>query len=123
MARTLNRAVLAGGVIYPAGTAATNELEDAIPNADFWTGEASAPGEESQGYASQTAAELKAEIDRRNEGREEDALISKTGKKADLIAALEADDAAAAQPTPESDTGAGDDTSAGDGEGDGAGES
>ena len=41
--------------------------------------------------------ELKAEIDRRNEGREEDAKLSKDGKKADLVATLAADDAAQAQ--------------------------
>ena len=45
-----------------------------------------------QGYSAQKVDELKAEIDRRNEGREEADLISSDGKKADLIAALEADD-------------------------------
>lgn len=44
-----------------------------------------------------TVDELKAEIDRRNEGREEDAKLSKDGKKADLVATLAADDAAQAQ--------------------------
>ena len=40
-----------------------------------------------------TVAELKAEVERRNEGREDDALIVPEGtKKADLLAALEADD-------------------------------
>lgn len=42
--------------------------------------------------ADMTVAELKAEIDRRNEGREDDAKLSKSGSKDDLIAALEADD-------------------------------
>lgn len=41
-----------------------------------------------------TKAELEDEIDRRNEGREDDAKLSKTGNKADLLAALEADDSA-----------------------------
>lgn len=41
-----------------------------------------------------TVAELKAEIDRRNEGREDAAKLSKTGSKDELVAALEADDSA-----------------------------
>ena len=41
-----------------------------------------------------TVAELRAEIDRRNEGRDEADQLSTDGKKADLIATLEADDAA-----------------------------
>jgi hypothetical protein len=45
-------------------------------------------------YSSLKVADLKAEIETRNEGREEDAVLSTEGKKADLIAALEADDAA-----------------------------
>lgn len=40
-----------------------------------------------------TKAELQAEIDRRNEGREDDAKLSRSGNKDDLLAALEADDA------------------------------
>lgn len=43
-----------------------------------------------------TAAELKDEVERRNEGRDEADLIAPEGtKKADLLAALEADDAKA----------------------------
>lgn len=41
-----------------------------------------------------TVDHLKAEIDARNEERDEDSQISKDGKKADLIAALQADDTA-----------------------------
>ncbi len=48
-------------------------------------------------YAGQKVAELKAEIESRNEGREEDALISLEGNKAALIAALEADDASSVE--------------------------
>ena len=48
-------------------------------------------------YADLKAPDLKAEIERRNDGREDDAKITPAGKKnADLIAALEADDAAQA---------------------------
>jgi hypothetical protein len=46
--------------------------------------------------ADMTVADLKAELERRNEGRDEADLIAPEGtKKADLIAALEADDAKA----------------------------
>lgn len=38
MTRKLNRTVLAGGVIYPAGTEATDELEKAITNPAYWDG-------------------------------------------------------------------------------------
>lgn len=46
------------------------------------------------GYEGMKVADLKAEIDRRNEGRGEADLLSSDGKKADLVAVLEADDAA-----------------------------
>lgn len=45
-----------------------------------------------EGYDAMTVADLKAEIDARNEGRDEADQIDGTGKKADLVAALEADD-------------------------------
>jgi len=45
-----------------------------------------------KGYADQRVDDLKAEIDSRNEGRDEADLIPATGVKADLVAALEADD-------------------------------
>lgn len=43
-------------------------------------------------YDDQTVAQLKAEIDSRNDGREGDAVISKSGSKQDLIDRLVADD-------------------------------
>lgn len=48
-----------------------------------------------KGYADLKVDELKAVIERRNEGRDADSLLSTEGKKADLVAVLEADDAAA----------------------------
>lgn len=49
--------------------------------------------DEQVGYESQTVDELKAEIDRRNARREtEDQIVPDGTKKADLVAALEADD-------------------------------
>lgn len=47
---------------------------------------------EDGGYESMTVADLRAEIESRNEGREEGDLIPSDGKKADLVAALAADD-------------------------------
>lgn len=43
-------------------------------------------------YARMTVARLRAEIERRNAGRDEDDRLPADGKKADLVAALEADD-------------------------------
>lgn len=50
--------------------------------------------EPAQGYAGQKVSELREEIGRRNEGRDEDGLLSTEGNKAALIATLEADDGA-----------------------------
>jgi hypothetical protein len=49
----------------------------------------------SAAYESMKVAELKAEIDKRNDGREDDALLPVEGKKDDLVAVLEADDESA----------------------------
>jgi hypothetical protein len=47
----------------------------------------------STGHNALKVPELKAEIEKRNEGRDEADLISAEGNKADLVAALDADDA------------------------------
>lgn len=47
---------------------------------------------EDEGYAALKVDELKAEIERRNERRDEADQIASTGNKSDLVAALEADD-------------------------------
>lgn len=44
-------------------------------------------------YSERTNAELKDEIDRRNEGRDKDARLAKSGNHDDLVARLEEDDA------------------------------
>lgn len=44
------------------------------------------------GYSAMKVADLKAEIERRNEGRDEADRLPDDGRKADLIAVLEADD-------------------------------
>ena len=48
------------------------------------------------GYSALKVDDLKAEIEKRNAGREDDAKLSAEGLKADLVAVLVADDAAAA---------------------------
>ena len=58
--------------------------------ADGWSATEAARAE---GYAAMKVADLKAEVERRNEGREDECRLPVDGKKADLIAALEADDA------------------------------
>jgi hypothetical protein len=49
---------------------------------------------EEEGYASWTKADLQAEIDNRNEMRDEEDHLSRTGNKDDLVALLEEDDEA-----------------------------
>lgn len=63
-----------------------------------WTREGDAPATPDDevtgagGYADTKVDDLKAEIERRNEGRGDADRLSTTGVKADLIAALQADD-------------------------------
>jgi hypothetical protein len=44
-------------------------------------------------YDDQTVVDLKSEIEKRNDGREDAAKLSASGNKSDLVAALIADDA------------------------------
>jgi len=105
MARTLRETIVSAGVIYPAGTS-EKDVEGEV-TADVWDGEAdqadATPSESGAGYGSQSSEDLRAEVDKRNEGREDDAKIQVEGTgangnvlKADLVKALEADDAAQA---------------------------
>ena len=59
---------------------------------------ASETGDKPRSYADLSKSDLKAEVEARNEARDEDDLIEvdAPGNKAELIAALEADDAAQA---------------------------
>jgi hypothetical protein len=64
---------------------------------EFWQaagyrGGEDAAAQEGKSYDGLKVAELKAEIESRNEGRDEADVLSTDGKKADLIAVLEADD-------------------------------
>lgn len=56
-----------------------------------WKPEGSDP--DGGGYEAMTVPDMKAEIGRRNDGRDEAGRVSVDGKKADLVAALVADDA------------------------------
>ena len=62
-----------------------------------WERTESDSGTTAEGYEALKVADLKAEIERRNDGREESDRLSGEGKKADLIAALQADDDAQAR--------------------------
>lgn len=55
------------------------------------------PAGDGEGYAALKVADLRAEIERRNEGRDDADLLPLEGKKADLVAVLDADDAAASE--------------------------
>lgn len=73
--RRLNRQVLAGGVVHPAGTEANDELEGLITNKDFWTDdeitiseadhqEAAGGGAEATDTVSERETALRAEVER-----------------------------------------------------------
>lgn len=89
------------GHTYAAGEVVPAEVAKRITNPKAWgsgAGEDEADPESSgsgNSYAGLKVDELKAEIESRNVDREDDAKLSTEGKKADLIAVLEADDQAA----------------------------
>lgn len=86
-------------VVIAAGDDVPAWASKQIVNPKAWDGDApdtektDAAGEPAaEGYESKTVAELRAEIKARNEGRDDESRVSGDGNKADLIAALEADD-------------------------------
>lgn len=87
------------GPDYPANKV-TDEVAKQITNPRAWgkgqDADADSGSNAPKTLDDMTAGELKAEIDTRNEGREDDAKISKSGNKAELLEALKADDLAAA---------------------------
>jgi hypothetical protein len=91
MARKLARYTTIAGQTYAPGDSPSKEHADLIDNDKVW--EAEDEGAGSTPYAGQSAADLKKLIDERNEGREADQKISKSGNVEALAAALEADDA------------------------------
>lgn len=102
MARRLAANVWVGSEFFAAGSVPPKEYAEQITNPAAWgdtapdePADASSPAPEDVSvYADWKAADLKAEIASRNEGRDDDAKLPVKGKNADLIAALEADDAA-----------------------------
>lgn len=86
-------------VVIAAGDDVPAWASKQIVNPKAWDGDAPEAktidaGEDpaSEGYESKTVADLRAEIKARNEGRDDESRVSGDGNKADLIAALEADD-------------------------------
>ena len=86
-------------VVIAAGDEVPAWASKQIVNPKAWGGDPPEPektdadGEPAaEGYESKTVAELRAEIKARNEGRDDESRVSGDGNKADLIAALEADD-------------------------------
>lgn len=104
MSKTLARNVTVEGTTYPKGTKlsdmedghadlvtnpkAFDEVED-VEGAENLPAEGGVYGDSDVW----TVERLKQEIDQRNgDGRADDAKLAKTGKRADLVARLEADD-------------------------------
>lgn len=90
----------------PTALLADQEVPDwatDLVHADDLVGSDDSGGEDATGYEAKTVAELKAEIAGRNEGREDEAKIPASGNKPDLVAALEADDAASQDADDDSD--------------------
>lgn len=95
-------------VLFLAGSTPPKEYADQITNPNAWEGgvapepeaapqggddgDSDGDGDNSKGYGDLKVADLKAEIVKRNEGREEADLISLEGTKSVLAAALKADD-------------------------------
>lgn len=73
-----------GNFVVPVGLAAAADVPEDEDDED--------DADEDDSYDKWTVAQLKTEIDARNEGRNDDVTLSADGKKADLIATLEADD-------------------------------
>jgi hypothetical protein len=91
--------VTVGDTTYPAGVPLPKDVAKLVTNPKVFGGDPSGQvedkGTEVSVYADLKGPDLKAEIERRNADRADDAKITVVGKKnADMIAALEADDAA-----------------------------
>lgn len=85
------------GPDYPKNKV-TADVAEQITNPKAWGEgvEEDTGSDEPKSLDDMTSAELKAEIDSRNEGREDDAKLSKAGNKTELLETLKADDLAAA---------------------------
>ena len=97
MSRKLVAYVHVNGSVYGPGDKVPADVAALIVNPKAWEGgDAADAGEsESGGYESLTKAQLVEEIEKRNEGRDDETKVSPSGtNKPDLVAALVADDAA-----------------------------
>lgn len=100
MSNQLANNVTVEGTTYKAGETVPKDVADKIDHPRAWStddadtsDDSGSTGGDDKGYASLKVADLKAEIEKRNDGREDDAKLSTEGNKGDLVAALEADDA------------------------------
>lgn len=93
--RKLVAYVHVGGEVYGPDKQPSAEVAKEITNPKAW-GEGDSADDSGGGssYTSMKVDELKAAIESRNENRDDDAQLSTEGKKAELVAVLEADDAA-----------------------------
>ncbi len=91
-----------GGQVFAPGDTPPKEFADQITNPKAWEG-GNAPSTSNKaddsdpGYSKSKVDDLKAEIEKRNEGREDEAKLSTDGVKADLVKVLETDDKAQAE--------------------------
>ena len=91
MARILKAYVHVDGKVFAPGETPPKAYADQITNPKCWAG---SDEPKPTGYAALDADALKAEIEKRNEGRDDEAKVSDKGTKPTLIKALETDDAA-----------------------------
>lgn len=96
MVKRLTANVWVDGVLYGPDSDVPSDVAKQITNPKAWGEQPDADGggepSNEKGYADMKAADLKAEIEKRNADREDDAKLSTKGNKATLVAALEADD-------------------------------
>ena len=96
MSRKLVAYVHVAGSVYGPGDKVPVDVAAQIVNPKAWEGgDAPDAGESESGdYESLTKAQLAEEIEKRNEGRDDETKVSPSGtNKADLVAALVVDDA------------------------------
>jgi hypothetical protein len=77
-----------------ATVSVSDEKADRLVSQGYKPFASAAPADSKSPYSSMKVDELREEIDARNRGREEADSLSLEGKKADLVATLDADDAA-----------------------------
>lgn len=93
MVRRLNKTVLSGGVVYPAGQAETPELAAAITNAEHWDGE---PDPDIEAAVVAALAEREAQLSARLEALDPAADAAGAPPTEDLAAAEHGAQSAAA---------------------------